>query len=98
MAKVLIAIDMYQRNNEEKTEIGEGFDFDSGYGLIDAEAAIDKAGSYYIVSKPNTLNDSGSEIEVSNINQAGAGTFGSSIFFISLIIFRRYFTRYLSKL
>ncbi len=28
------AIDIFQRNNDEKTETGNGFDFDSGYGLI----------------------------------------------------------------
>lgn len=67
------AIDIVQKNNENKTIIGDGYDMDSGFGLINAERAVDLAESYP-ASKPEKFTDKG-EITVNNANQTGGGVF-----------------------
>ena len=85
--------DILQRNNENKTITGEGYDLDSGFGLINAEAAVDLAGSYP-ASKPEKPTDKG-EIVVNNPNQTGGGSIDLFIFLIFIFILGR--NSYLKK-
>ncbi|HFC93036.1 MAG TPA: peptidase S8 [Leucothrix mucor] len=78
------ATDILQRNNENKTITGEGYDRDSGFGLINAETAVNLAGSYP-ASKPEKPNDKG-EIIVNNTNKTGGGVIELFIFFIFILI------------
>jgi len=66
------AVDIFQRNNDKKTEIGAGFDFDSGYGLINAEAAVDLAKTYK-ASKPVDPPPPDKGIVVNDPSEAGGG-------------------------
>ncbi len=86
------AIDIVQRNTKDKTAIGEGYDMDSGFGLINAEAAVNLAGSYP-ASKPEKPTDK-EKINVNNLEQAGVGAFSLAlyvfIFGLCFLPFRRF--------
>jgi subtilisin family serine protease len=79
--------DIIQRNNKDKTITGEGFDLDSGFGLINAEAAVDLAENYP-ASEPEKLIDK-NEIIVNKTDQIGGGGFSFRflIFLLLLNIF-----------
>ncbi len=92
------AIDIVERKHEDgaKTTLESGFDFDSGYGLIDAEAAVNLAKSF----QPSALleNTDSSQIIVNDINQASGG---GTITFLSLLLlfgFRRVVSQYIYKM
>jgi subtilisin family serine protease len=78
------SIDIIQRNSEDdiKTGTGAGFDFDSGYGLINAELAVDMARNFQ-ASTPEKNDGKPNEIIVNDINQTGGGI----VNLLSLIIF-----------
>ena len=89
------SIDIFQRNDEKRTSIGNGFDFDSGYGLIDAEAAVNLAKDYIASIPLNLSNDNNdtSDIVVNDPQQVGGGVFDSfTLFFLFIITY--YFKQY----
>ena len=77
------AIDIVQRNNKLKTDIGVGFDLDSGFGLINSEAAVNLSTSYQ-ASSPETVKEGDTDyINVYDANgSSGGGALG-----IFLILF-----------
>ncbi len=79
------AIDIVQRNDEARTVTGSGFDFDSGYGLIDAEAAVSLAKNYQ-ASSPAVENAGDADpIIVNDSNQAGGGILNLYFLFMAFV-------------
>jgi len=83
------AVDILQRNNTDKTSIGSGYDLDSGFGLINAEAAIALAKNYTPSPENNISNNE--EIVVNDIDQAGGGSISPKfiLFLLCIIYFQR---------
>lgn len=73
------AIDITQINNKAKSNLPMGFDFDSGYGLVNAEAAINLATNYQPSTPIDNSDDMGG-ITVNDPNNLGGG--GAFDFFI----------------
>ena len=71
----LTATDIQQRNDIEKTIIGNGYDFDSGFGLINAEAAIDLAKNYEPSTPVDPTDKNPDNIVVNDPFQTGGGIF-----------------------
>jgi subtilisin family serine protease len=80
------SIDIFQRNDEKKTSIGNGFDFDSGYGLIDAEAAVNLAKNYTASIPLNLSNGDTRDIAVNDPEQVGGGVFDPFTFLFLFIL------------
>ncbi|MCU7922946.1 MAG: S8 family serine peptidase [Candidatus Thiodiazotropha sp. (ex Dulcina madagascariensis)] len=81
------AIDILQRNNDLKTATGPGFDFDSGFGLIQAEAAVDLARNYEASDPDEPFDDDMDSIIVNDSDQAGGGGMIGMPDIFSLMIF-----------
>jgi hypothetical protein len=76
------SIDIVQRNDEAKTEIGFGFDWDSGYGFIDAYAALNLSDNYQASTPTEPVEENSDSLIVNDQNHAGGGgVFG--FFFIA---------------
>ncbi|NOX42361.1 MAG: S8 family serine peptidase [Gammaproteobacteria bacterium] len=67
------SIDILQRNDDAKTDTGTDFDFDSGYGLIDAEAAIGLSQDYPASTPPESSIGDVDRIIVNDSSQVGGG-------------------------
>ncbi|MCU7920771.1 MAG: S8 family serine peptidase [Candidatus Thiodiazotropha sp. (ex Epidulcina cf. delphinae)] len=81
------AIDILQRNDDLKTATGPGFDFDSGFGLIQAEAAVDLARNYKASDQEEPFDDDMDSIIVNDSDQAGGGGMIGMPDIFSLMIF-----------
>lgn len=84
------SIDIIQRNSESdiKTDTGVGFDFDSGYGLLNAELAVDMARTFQATA-PQQIGEEPNEIIVNDINQTGGGMVNLlSLMIISILLLR----------
>jgi len=79
------AVDIIQRKHENGTNtvLKTGFDFDSGYGLINAEAAVDLAKNFQPSRPLEPDNSTPEEIIVNDLNQSGGGIFNP----LSLLLF-----------
>jgi subtilisin family serine protease len=67
------SIDIIQRNDEAKTNTGAGFDLDSGYGLIDAEAAVNLSKNYEASTPTEPAIGDYDYINVNDPSQVGGG-------------------------
>jgi subtilisin family serine protease len=67
------SIDMVQRNDEENTEIGLGVDWDSGYGLIDAYAALNLSDDYQASAPIEPVDEDSGSLNVNDPNHTGGG-------------------------
>jgi hypothetical protein len=83
------AVDIILRNHEDgtKTALKNGFDFDSGYGLINAEAAVDLAKNFQASPPQEPDNSNNGEITVNDINQNGGGGLFNIFYLFVLLIF-----------
>ncbi len=83
------SIDIFQRNNGVKTDTDSGFDFDSGYGLINAEAAVDLSRNF-LPTTPVPHDGDTDEIVVNDPGQSGGGgifsLFSVSIFLTAVLL------------
>lgn len=83
------AIDIFQRNNEARTDTGSGFDFDSGYGLINAEAAVDLS-TNFPATIPEPYYEDNDKIIVNDPARSGGGgmfdLFSISIFLMLMLL------------
>ena len=80
----LTAVDVRHRNDAQRTYIGERYDFDSGYGLVDAHKAVSMAPGYN-VSSPASGNSNAGHIMVHEPN-LGAGALDlAGLFLIGLL-------------
>lgn len=77
------AIDIEQSNNKNKSFVGNGYDLDSGYGLIQAEAALTLAKNYDLSNDNKVIDDT--PIKVNEISQGGTGSI--DIFQLIFLIF-----------
>ncbi len=68
----LTAVDVTMRNNDARTVVGEDFDFDSGFGLIDGYAAVSMAAGYTASASTATPVSSQSEVVVHRPASGGA--------------------------
>jgi subtilisin family serine protease len=80
------SIDIMQRNNETRTATGAGFDFDSGYGLIDAEAAVDLAINYQASPPAEPYPGDSDEIIVHDLSKVSGGGGTPSPYFLLLLL------------
>jgi subtilisin family serine protease len=85
------AIDITKRNDGEATLINNGFDFDSGFGLVNAEAAVDLAENY-IASKASANAIDNRPITVNNTERVGSG--GISLFILFFMLLFSLYTYY----
>jgi subtilisin family serine protease len=86
------SIDILQRNNSSEIITGSGFDSDSGYGLVNAEAAVDLSRTFQ-ASNPETEDPDTGEVIVNDPNQNGGGMlnpFFIVTFLINMIIIKVY--------
>lgn len=65
------ALDILQRNDAGQTIIGQGVDPDSGYGLLNADAAVALAKTYGVSQVSSTHNEE--TIIVNDFSQVGGG-------------------------
>jgi len=91
----LTAIDIIQRKGANNTplENANGFDFDSGYGLIDAAAAVSLAKDYTASAPPNVSTADTRDVIVNDPSQINAGAIDLLtlfLFFIIIYYFKRY--------
>ncbi|WGZ96252.1 MAG: S8 family serine peptidase [Candidatus Thiothrix putei] len=84
------ATDILQLNDSVKTFAGAGFDFDSGYGLVDTRAAMTLTSSYQASPMPSTeVIDS--PLSINNISEQGGGGVTSVFcltFLMIIVMFR----------
>lgn len=84
------AVDITQVNNNAKNNLPRGFDFDSGYGLVNAMAAISIAQHYQPSTPSSPVDDNKETITVNNPHQlGGAGSFDLLYIFILLMLAHR---------
>jgi len=80
------SIDILQRNDDVRTGTGSGFDFDSGHGLINAEAAVDLS-TNFLATTPDPYDGDTDKIIVNDPYQSGGGgMFGPFYMSILLIV------------
>jgi subtilisin family serine protease len=86
------AIDILQRNNDVKTDTGSGFDFDSGHGLINSEAAVNLS-TNFLATTPEPYIENTDKIIVNNLDQSGGGgifdSFSMSMILIVILLSHR---------
>ncbi|MDQ5767175.1 S8 family peptidase [Thiothrix subterranea] len=80
------AIDITQINNKAKNTLPTGFDFDSGYGLVNAEAAINLAKNYQPSIPPDNSDGNMGDITVNNPNQLGGGGAFDLFYIVALFV------------
>ncbi len=96
------AVDIIQRKHDDgtKTTLKTGFDFDSGYGLINAEAAVDLAKSFQPSTPLENTNSTQEAIIVNDLNQSGGGGIFNRLTLLLLFMFllgRKIFNKFKSK-
>jgi subtilisin family serine protease len=78
------AIDITQINNKTKDTLPTGFDFDSGHGLVNAEAAISLAKNYQPSTPTDNSDGNMGSITVNDPKQLGGGG-AFDLFYIAIL-------------
>lgn len=78
------AVDITQVNNNTRNSLPTGFDFDSGYGLVNAEAAIRLAKNYQPSTPSDPIDEDTGTVKVNGSSQLG-GSGGFDLFYVFIL-------------